>query len=135
MKKESPSELLNQRDAVAMSTLNGDEQLHKAIADQITGAFSTGPNPYDVATEQFNAALPYLKLKRGIIDYMRQPKRSLIVGFPLRRDDGSVQVLEGYRIHHNNVPGPTHGGLRYHPGVNWMRCGRWLCGIPGRPPW
>jgi glutamate dehydrogenase (NAD(P)+) len=81
------------------------------------GAFASGPNPYDMAIEQFEAALPYLELKRGVIDYMRQPKRSLIVNFPLRRDDGSVLVLEGFRVHHNNVPGPTHGGLRYHPGV------------------
>lgn len=82
------------------------------------GAFASGPNPYDMAIEQFEAALPYLELKRGVIEYMRQPKRALIVNFPLRRDDGSVLVLEGFRVHHNNVPGPTHGGLRYHPGVS-----------------
>ncbi|MDQ4078029.1 MAG: Glu/Leu/Phe/Val dehydrogenase [Chloroflexota bacterium] len=81
------------------------------------GAFATGPNPYTMAIEQFEAALPYLNLKQGIIDYMREAKRALIVSFPLRRDDGSVLVLDGYRVHHNNVPGPTHGGLRYHPGV------------------
>ncbi len=100
-----------------LSMERDDEPLHAAGALMARGAFISGPNPYTMAIEQFEAALPYLDLKRGIIDYMRQAKRALIVSFPLRRDDGSVQVLDGYRVHHNNIPGPTHGGLRYHPGV------------------
>ena len=94
-----------------------DEDLHIARGTMTRGAFTSGPNPYYTALEQFDTALPYIKLKRGIIDYMRQTKRSLIVSFPLRRDDGSVLVVESYRVHHNNISGPTHGGLRYHPGV------------------
>ncbi len=94
-----------------------DDAQHKKGALMARGAFASGPNPYTMAIEQFEAALPHLDLKRGIIDYMRQAKRALIVSFPLRRDDGSILVLDGYRVHHNNIPGPTHGGLRYHPGV------------------
>ncbi len=94
-----------------------DEQKHLEGQRMARGAFARGANPYDTASEQFEQALPYLELKQGIIDYMRQPKRSLIVNFPLRHDDGSVTVLEGYRVHHNNIPGATMGGLRYHPGV------------------
>lgn len=116
-KKETPSELLNMRPPV-LAAPSSDAALHVALADQVTGAFAIGPNPYDVAIEQFEAALPYLKLKRGIIDFTRKAKRALIVNFPVRMDDGSVQVFEGYRVHHNTVPGPTHGGIRYHPGVN-----------------
>lgn len=100
-----------------LSIERDDEPLHEAGAQMARGAFISGPNPYTMAIEQFEAALPYLDLKRGIIDYMGQAKRALIVSFPLRCDDGSVKVLEGYRVHHNNIPGPTHGGLRYHPGV------------------
>ncbi|MCZ7570315.1 MAG: Glu/Leu/Phe/Val dehydrogenase [Ardenticatenaceae bacterium] len=116
-KKDTPSELLKMRPPV-LAAPSSEATLHVALADQVTGAFSVGPNPYDVAIEQFEAALPYLKLKRGIIDFTRKAKRALIVSFPLRMDDGSVQVFEGYRVHHNTVPGPTHGGIRYHPGVN-----------------
>lgn len=100
-----------------LSIERDDEHIHVGGVVMARGAFASGPNPYTTAIEQFEAALPYLDLKRGIIDYMRQPKRAVIVSFPLRRDDGGVTVLEGYRVHHNNVPGPTHGGLRYHPGV------------------
>lgn len=94
-----------------------DEQKHIAGQGMARGAFARGANPYATALEHFEATLPYLELKKGIIDYMRQAKRSLIVSFPLRRDDGSIMVLEGYRVHHNNIPGATFGGLRYHPGV------------------
>jgi glutamate dehydrogenase (NAD(P)+) len=100
-----------------LSLERDDEALHEQGAVMARGAFATGPNPYSMAIEQFEAALPYLKLKRGLIDYTRHAKRALIVNFPLRRDDGSVMVLEGFRVHHNSVSGPTHGGLRYHPGV------------------
>ena len=82
------------------------------------GAFTSGPNPYTMALEQFEAALPYLELDQGMIDYLRDAKRALIVSFPLRRDNGSITQLEGYRVHHNDIVGPTHGGLRYHPGVS-----------------
>lgn len=116
-KKERPSELLKMPPPVLRAP-SSDAALHVALADYVTGAFSVGPNPYDVAIEQFEAALPYLQLKRGIIDFIRRAKRALIVSFPVRMDDGSVQVFEGYRVHHNTVPGPTHGGVRYHPGVN-----------------
>ncbi|MGB0388566.1 MAG: Glu/Leu/Phe/Val family dehydrogenase [Ardenticatenaceae bacterium] len=100
-----------------MSIERDDEFQHIAGATMGRGAFASGPNPYYTALEQFDTALPYLDIKRGMIDYMRRTKRSLIVSFPLRRDDGSVLVLDAYRVHHNNITGPTHGGLRYHPGV------------------
>ncbi len=100
-----------------LSLERDDEELHAKGALMARGAFTSGPNPYTMAIEQFEAALPHLSLRQGVIDFLRQAKRALIVSFPLRRDDGSIQVLDGYRVHHNNLPGPTHGGLRYHPGV------------------
>ena len=102
-----------------LSIERDDEHKHIAGVTMGRGAFSSGPNPYYTALAQFDSALPYIELKRGMIDYMRQTKRSLIVSFPLQLDDGGVLVLEGYRVHHNNISGPTHGGLRYHPGVSF----------------
>jgi glutamate dehydrogenase (NAD(P)+) len=54
-------------------------------------------------------------------------------------DDGSVQVFTGHRVHHNSGPGPTKGGIRYHPDVTieevkalamWMT---WKCAVVGLP--
>ena len=44
--------------------------------------------------------------------------RELRVQVPLRRDDGSLDVLVGYRIQHNGARGPYKGGVRYHPSAN-----------------
>ena len=49
---------------------------------------------------------------------LAQPKNELIVHFPVQRDTGEYEVLQGYRIQHNNVLGPYKGGLRFHPAVD-----------------
>ena len=96
-------------------------------------------SPYEMALRQFDNAIKYLELKRGIIEYLRYPKRELTVNFPVRMDDGSVKIFTGYRVHHNTVLGPTKGGIRYHPDVTldevralamWMT---WKCAVVGLP--
>jgi len=42
------------------------------------------------------------------------PRRETIVSVPLRRYDGSLEVLTGFRVQHNYSRGPTKGGIRYH---------------------
>ncbi|MEO0494615.1 MAG: Glu/Leu/Phe/Val dehydrogenase [Actinomycetota bacterium] len=49
---------------------------------------------------------------------LAQPKNELIVHFPVQRDGGDYEVMQGYRIQHNNVLGPYKGGLRFHPAVD-----------------
>jgi glutamate dehydrogenase (NAD(P)+) len=44
--------------------------------------------------------------------------REIRIQLPLRKDDGSVVVYNGYRCQHHNARGPYKGGLRYHPDVN-----------------
>jgi glutamate dehydrogenase (NAD(P)+) len=41
--------------------------------------------------------------------------REIRVQIALRRDDGSVQTVYGYRVQHNGARGPYKGGVRYHP--------------------
>ncbi len=97
---------------------SGEHAYRQAMARQVVGAFAVGPNPYDMAVEQFESALPHLKLKRGLIEHMRRTNRALLVSFPVIMDDGSVEVFDGYRVHHYTNLGATHGGVRYHPGVD-----------------
>ncbi len=67
-----------------------------------------------ITRSQFDFAADLL----GLEDYMRmlliRPFRSLTVEVPLRMDDGSYQVLEGYRVQHNGARGPCKGGVRFH---------------------
>ncbi len=45
-------------------------------------------------------------------------ERELTVHFPVKMDDGRVEVFTGFRVVHNDSRGPSKGGIRYHPDVN-----------------
>ena len=99
----------------------------------------TEASPYEMALAQYDRAVKYLPLKRGIEDYLRAPKRELTVNFPVRMDDRSVKIFTGYRVHHSTARGPTKGGIRYHPDVTldemralamWMT---WKCAVVNIP--
>jgi glutamate dehydrogenase (NADP+) len=70
---------------------------------------------------------------------MEQPKEILEVAVPVRMDDGSLEIFKGFRVHYNDVLGPTKGGIRYHPDVSldevkslafWMTFKCAVVGIP-----
>ncbi len=74
-----------------------------------------------------------------VVELLRHPKAILHMSIPVRMDDGSLRVFEGYRVRHNNSRGPTKGGIRYHPDVSldevkalsfWMTCKCAVVGIP-----
>jgi glutamate dehydrogenase (NAD(P)+) len=97
------------------------------------------PSLFEVAVEQFNIAADVIGLDDDMRRILSTCRRSLTVGFPVEMDDGSVQVFTGHRVHHNSGPGPTKGGIRYHPDVTleevkalamWMT---WKCAVVGLP--
>jgi glutamate dehydrogenase (NAD(P)+) len=75
-------------------------------------------NSLDVAMKQVDIAAKYLNLNPGLIEKVRQTKRELTVHFPVKMDDGSIEIFTGYRIQHNTTRGPAKGGIRYHPDVD-----------------
>ncbi len=96
-------------------------------------------NPYEMATEQFDAAAERMNLSGEIRDSLRRCHRELTVNFPVEMDDGSRQTFTGYRVHHNETLGPTKGGIRYHQDVTldevkalamWMT---WKCAVNNLP--
>ena len=96
-------------------------------------------NAWDVAQRQFDLAAELLNLSPGLRRVLREPKRELTVHFPVKMDDGSVQVFTGYRVQHNLGRGPAKGGIRYHQDVTldevkalamWMT---WKCAVVGIP--
>ena len=71
-----------------------------------------------MAQMQFRRAKAHIKgLKRGLIEFLELPKRTIKVCFPIEMEDGSVQTFRGFRTLHNHVLGPGKGGIRYHPEV------------------
>ena len=75
-------------------------------------------NPYIISQMQFDQAADHLKLDAGLREVLRRPKRQMVVSIPVKMDDGSVRVFEGYRVQHNIARGPAKGGIRYHPNVS-----------------
>lgn len=96
-------------------------------------------NPYEIVQKQIDAAAALLGLRSDAVEILKRPKRVLAVSFPVKMDDGSVRVFEGYRSQHNDAVGPTKGGIRFHPDVTmdevkalsmWMS---FKCGVVGLP--
>ncbi|HEY5600268.1 MAG TPA: Glu/Leu/Phe/Val dehydrogenase dimerization domain-containing protein, partial [Candidatus Manganitrophaceae bacterium] len=94
---------------------------------------------YRMAIEQFEKAADKLSLDPNIRKRLMAPKRAIMVSVPVRMDDASVEVFNGYRVHYDNTLGPSKGGVRFHPDVNlgevsalamWMT---WKCALMGLP--
>ncbi len=76
-------------------------------------------DPVAISNRQFERAARYVHgMKRGLVDFLKMPKRVTTVNFPIEMDDGSVQSFCGYRVVHNRVFGPGKGGIRFHPDVS-----------------
>ena len=75
-------------------------------------------SPYAVAVEQFDEAADRLGLSQAMRAILRKPKRELIVNFPVRMDNGDVEMFTGYRVQHNINRGPAKGGIRFSPEVS-----------------
>jgi len=52
-----------------------------------------------------------------VYEFMKEPRKTVIVNIPVRMDDGKVKTFIGYRVQHNNALGPYKGGIRFHPDV------------------
>ncbi len=69
------------------------------------------------ANQRLEKALQYVAIDEDVAERLRFPKASLIVSIPVRMDDGTLRIFQGYRVRYDDSRGPTKGGVRYHPGV------------------
>jgi glutamate dehydrogenase/leucine dehydrogenase len=58
------------------------------------------------------------KSVEDLFKILEKPQREIKVYLPLKRDNGEIEIFEGYRIQHNNFLGPYKGGIRYFSEVN-----------------
>ncbi len=75
-------------------------------------------NAFDEVNEFFDRAADRLGLDDGTRALLKKPWRELTVSVPVRMDDGSIEVFNGYRIQHNAARGPYKGGTRFHPAAD-----------------
>ena len=101
---------------------------------------STGNyNPYHTAQKQFDSVAEKIGLEPAIREFLRQPMKEFHFTIPVKMDDGSTKIFNGYRVQHNDALGPAKGGIRFHPEETidtvralslWMT---WKCSLLGLP--
>jgi glutamate dehydrogenase (NAD(P)+) len=96
-------------------------------------------NSFITAQSQFDRTADWLGLDQPTRELLRVPLKEFHVLIPLRMDDGTVKVLQGYRVIHNDARGPAKGGIRFHPSETidtiralamWMT---WKCALMDIP--
>jgi len=96
-------------------------------------------NPFENSRKQLAKCADILGLDESVHEMLRHPMRELRVTLPVRMDDGTIKVFEGFRIQYNDARGPTKGGIRFHPEENidtvralaaWMT---WKCAVVDIP--
>lgn len=96
-------------------------------------------SPYESMLARFNAAADIINLDQRFRDVLGAPERTMIVNLPVKLDDGTTRVFEGYRVIHSTVMGPSKGGIRFAPFVDldevkalagWMTFKCALVGLP-----
>jgi len=96
-------------------------------------------NAFEMAQKQFDGVAKLLNLDPQIAEVLRWPKREYSFRIPVRMDDGSLRVFQGYRVQHNDARGPNKGGIRFHPNetfdtvralATWMT---WKCAVADIP--
>ena len=96
-------------------------------------------DPFQSMMERFDVAAEILELNPGFYEYLCKPTRIHVTSVPVEMDSGRVKVYDGYRVIHNNVLGPSKGGIRFAPDVSlnevkalaaWMT---WKCALLDLP--
>jgi glutamate dehydrogenase (NAD(P)+) len=72
---------------------------------------------FESMAARFDVAARILKLDEGLLKYLRTPNREIIVHIPVTRDNGQLDVFDGFRVQHSIARGPCKGGVRYGPQV------------------
>ncbi len=73
------------------------------------------PNPFENAMVQLDKVSKLKDFGDELIARLRQPDRDIRISIPVKMDDGTLKIFEGYRVEYNNALGPYKGGIRYHP--------------------
>ena len=62
-----------------------------------------------------NAANTNKNIKPVTYEIMKNPQKILTFHIPFQKDDGTNEIIHGFRVQHNNSLGPYKGGIRYVP--------------------
>lgn len=96
-------------------------------------------NPFEIVKKQVDKCAEILNLSPEVTAILKKPLRELHVALPVKMDNGSVKVFQGFRVQYNDACGPGKGGIRFHPDETidtvralaaWMTWKTSLLGLP-----
>jgi len=96
-------------------------------------------NAYEMARAQFDKTADLIGLEPAARELLRNPLREYHFSIPVRMDDGTMRIFQGFRVQHNDARGPAKGGIRFHPQETidtvralamWMT---WKCAVADIP--
>lgn len=73
---------------------------------------------FEQVNRAFDKAAQYSRFEKGLLHQIKICNSIYHFTFPLKRDDGSIEVLDGWRVEHSHHKLPTKGGIRYSMSVN-----------------
>jgi glutamate dehydrogenase (NAD(P)+) len=73
---------------------------------------------FGAVEKSFDKAAKYTKWEQGILEQIKECNAVYQIRFPLKRDDGSIEVIEAYRVQHSHHKTPCKGGIRFAAEVN-----------------
>jgi glutamate dehydrogenase (NAD(P)+) len=73
---------------------------------------------FGAVEKSFDSAAKFTKWERGILEQIKQCNAVYQIRFPLKRDDGNIEVIEAYRVQHSHHKAPCKGGIRFAAEVN-----------------
>jgi glutamate dehydrogenase (NAD(P)+) len=89
----------------------------KAVLSQ-GGAQAQKASLYENVRWQYHKAADLMGLDKEIRKILAMTENEIIVHFPVKMDNGHIEMFTGCRVQHNSAFGPYKGGLRYHPSVD-----------------
>jgi glutamate dehydrogenase (NAD(P)+) len=105
------------------------------IQEPAAATITEAADPLADAHSRLARAIEVLGYEAHMFAMLATARREMTVSVPLRRDDGTIEVLTGHRVQHNLSRGPAKGGLRFSPDVDldevralamWMT---WKCAL------
>jgi glutamate dehydrogenase (NAD(P)+) len=74
-------------------------------------------NFFDQVTQYFNEAAKHMDYPPGLLEQIRVCNSVYRFDFPLRRENGQIEVIHAWRVEHSHHKLPVKGGIRYSPEV------------------
>ncbi|MBX9784712.1 MAG: Glu/Leu/Phe/Val dehydrogenase [Chitinophagaceae bacterium] len=73
---------------------------------------------FGAVEKSFDKAAAFTKWDKGILSQIRECNSVYQMRFPVKMDDGTIEVIEAYRVQHSHHKAPCKGGIRFAMSVN-----------------